>query len=447
MLVMFDRHHKEDKKKIIYAGTPFYQRSRKSPDLGAAFLLGNNNGTNCRSNCINVAQDGSGNVNSLWLGLANANPANPFASTFCVSPQRSVLGYYAYFYFDLSDWLCGLWFDAASSIINVRHSLNCCENGNTAGVCQGITTVAQALNNPIYQFGKFNCNSCAIDRHRTGVDDIQLRLGYERTWCNDKGIAGVYVIGTVPTGDAMNAEYIFEPIVGTRNGSIGAGIEGDWRFWCNSCGDRNLTVLFDANYRYAFKRKDRRTFDLCKNGQFSRFLLVVDQSNPAAPMPGVNYLTQEVEVTPRSTAQAWLAVHYEHCDYDFEVGYNFFWRQQETISNCNPCLSSTIGIYQLGCPGQNCTTASTATIAQGPNQVVADPTFVTIKPTDLNLNSAAAGAALSNKFYAVADINRCAYDCLDWFAGVGGSYEFVTNQYKCTTLPFWAVFAKFGLLF
>lgn len=456
LLNFWHRHHMEKSKKLIYAGTFLYQQSRKSSDLGSTFLRGSVSSTSnsssscatsCRSNCINVTQDGSGNVNSYWLGLANNNPANPFASTFCVSPERRTLGYYGYFYFDLSDWVCGLWFDASSAIINVRHTLNCCEQGNTATACAGVGSVAQALNNPIYQFGKFNCSDCEIDRHRTGIDDIQLRLGYERNWCNDKHIGGIYAIGTIPTGDEMNAEYIFQPTVGTRHASVGVGIEGECQLWNHGCEDRQLAFMFDANYRYAFKRSERRTFDLCKNGQFSRFLLVVDQANPAAPMPGVNFFTQPVDVTPRSTAQAWLALHYAHCDYNVEIGYNFFWRQQEKLNNCNSCFTNTIGIYQLGCPGQNCTTASTATIAQGPNQIVADATFVTLTQNDLNLNSAAAGSALSNKFYIAAEINRCAYDCLDWFAAVGGSYEFVTGNYKCTTLPVGAVFAKFGLIF
>lgn len=449
LLNFYDRHHGKENKNIIYAGTFFYQQSNKSKRLGSAFLLGNtntSNSTNCRSDCIRVAQDGTGDINSFWLGLANANPANPFNSTFCIRPERKTIGYYGYFYFDLSDWFCGLWFDASSAIVNVRHELNCCESGNTSSACPGIATVGQALNNPLFQFGKFNCSECSIDRHRTGIDDIQLRLGYERCWCDDRFVGGVYVIGTVPTGDAMNAEFIFQPTVGTRHGSAGVGFEADYELWCDSCGDRSLAVLFDANYRYAFKHKERRTFDLCRNGQFSRFLLVVDQSNPAAPMPGVNFLTQDVQVTPGSTVQAWLALHYEHCDYDVEFGYDFYWRQRERLK-C-PCpISSTIGIFQLGCPGQNCTTASTATIAQGPNQVVADAAFVNLTQNDLNLNSAAGGKALSNKFYLAADINRCANECIDWWAGVGGSYEFVTGKYKCTTLPQWAVFAKFALLF
>ena len=447
--VFYDRHHDDDNnenKNIIYSGTFFYQRSNKSKDLGSAFLLGSQNGSSeCRSNCINVAQDGSGNISSSWLGLSNTAPAEPFASTFCIEPERKTIGYYGYFYFDLSDWLCGLWIDGASSIVNVRHELNCCENGNTSTAQPGITTVAQALNNPQYLFGKFNCSDCNIDKHRTGIDDFQLRLGYERSWCNDRFIGGIYAIGTVPTGDEMNAEYIFQPVVGSRHGSVGLGIEGDYDLWCNECGDRTLAFLFDANYRYAFKSSERRTFDLCANGQFSRFLEIVTSTATATPLPGVNFLTQSVEVTPRSTVQAWLALHYKRCDYDFEFGYDFFWRQQEKLECACP-IAENIGIYQLGCT-QGCTTASTATIAQIPSQIVRDPAFVALSQNDLNLNSAAGGKALSNKFYIAAEMNRCASECLDWFAALGGSYEFVNRTYKCTTLPGWALFAKFGFIF
>jgi hypothetical protein len=455
--VFYDRHHHvndNETGKIIYSSSFFYQRSTKSKDLGAAFLLGARGNSACRSNCITVRQDGTGDVSSYWLGLTNADPADPFASTFCISPERISLGYYGYFYFDLSDWVEGLWIDASSAIVNARHKLNYCENGNTASAIPGISTVYQALNNPAYQFGKFNGDTCEIDKYRTGVDDVQLRLGYERSLCDDAFIGGLYAIGTIPTGDAMNALYVFQPTVGSRHGSIGLGIEGDYTLWTNSCDDQSVAFLFDANYRYALQRWERRTFDLCANGPFSRFLLVARESDPATALPGVNFFTQKVEVTPRSTVQAWLALHYQRCNYDVELGYDFFWRQDEKLcpqdscsDNCRTCFDNTIGIYQLGCPGQNCTSASTATIAQGPDQIVPDATFVTLTAQNLNIASGAAGKALSNKIYAAIAMNRHRSAHSDWFAAFGGSYEFVSNKYACTTLPGWAVFIRFGFIF
>lgn len=442
MLNYYNRHYKEHSK-FIYSGNFIYQKSRKSDELGSAFLLKNN------CNCVNVLQNSAGNnpptdINSYWLGLVNVNPNNPFASEFCVQPQRRMFAYYNYLYGDLSDWVCGLWMDVAFSVLSVAHNLRCCEQGNEATACAdlGNKTVADALDNPrVYKSGKFDCNSCG-DKHRAGVDDIQVRVGYERDWCNDKWLGGIYLIGTIPTGRRSNAATVFEPLIGSRHGSVGVGLNGNYALWSDDC-DRSLALLLDANYRYAFKRNECRTFDLCNNGAFSRFLLVVNESDPSTPMPGINFFTQNVEVTPQSTAQLWLALHYEHCNWDVEVGYDFFWRQREKV-DCPSCFPENIGIYQLACAGPVCTTASTAVISQGPAQITADATFVTLSAKDLNLRSGAADKALSNKVYGIASWSGDACNCADWHVAFGGSYEFVNGDYKCSTLPFWAVFGQIG---
>ena len=443
MLNYYERHHNECRDRFIYSGNFIYQKSNKSDALGSAFLLKNG----CP--CANVAQNSLGlnpptDINSVWLGLANANPNNPFLADFCVEPQRKLFAYYNYLYFDLSNCVCGLWADIAFAVLSVTHNLNFCEQGNTSSLCPELKTVCDALRNPLYNFGKFDCSKCCKDQHRAGVDDIQVRLGYERNWCDDDHLWGVYAIGTIPTGRRPNAEFIFEPLIGSRHGSFGVGGNADYQLWCDGCGDQNLALLFDANYRYVFKRSECRNFDLCNNGAFSRYMLVVNETATDTPMPGINFFTQNVDVTPRSTFQVWLALHYEHCQYDVEVGYNFFWRQQEDI-DC-VCFPEDFGIYQLGCTPV-CTSASTATISQGPTQITGDANFVELTANDLNLCSGAADKALSNKFYGIVSTSGCACDCMDWHIGFGGSYEFVNGDYRCATLPYWAVFGQFSLLF
>lgn len=435
MLNYYQRHNKDEHKRFIYSGNFIYQQSRKSETLGSAFLLKND------QNCVNVLQNSLGlnpptDINSYWLGLFN-NSGDPFASRFCIEPERKLFAYYNYMYFDLRDLFCGLWADVAFAVLSVKHKLNCCESGNTASSCSDITTVAQALNNSVYNYSKFNCGDACHTLNRAGVDDVQLRLGYEGNWCDDRHIWGLYLIGTIPTGHKPNAEYVFEPLIGSKHGSVGVGFNMDYQM------GNNFTLLFDANYRYALKHHEYRTFDLCKNGAFSRFLLIAKETDPNVAYPGVNFFTQNIEVSPRSTLQAWLALHYERCNYEIEGGYNFFWRQQEQIG-CPVAFDQNIGIYGLN--NMPDTSASTATISQGPTQVVRDATFVTLSASDLNLSSGAAARALSNKFYGI--VSREGSICaMDWSVGLGGSYEFVNGTYECSTLPFWAIFGQFSLFF
>jgi hypothetical protein len=436
----YERHY-NDRQKFIYSGTVLYQKSKKSDRLGSAFLLKNG------CNCVDVTQDSPGDINSVWLGLQNNDPNNPFSSKFCIEPERREVGYHSYWYLNLDEWVCGLWVDVATAVINAVHDLNCCEQGNNATVCPGVTTVSEALSNDLYDFGKFFCGPCGERKSRTGLDDIQVRVGYEHDWCDETMNAGLYLIGTIPTGRKPTAKYVFEPLVGSRNGSIGVGLNGDYQFWCDACGDKSLTLMTDANYRYAFSRDICRTFDLCNNGAFSRFLLLAEQDNPTVPLPGVNFLTQNVDVEQRSTIQWWLAMHYEHCDYDFEFGYNLFWRQKEGLKDCLSAPCKTVGVYDLNCAGSGCTSASTATIGTYATDLVADTTFTSITAQDINVHSGLAGEVLSNKLYAAGAWQGSCCDCFDWLAGLGGSYEFVSDKYACNALPKWAVFGRFSLMF
>lgn len=437
-LTFQERHAKrdcEERVRSIFTNTFLYQSSNKSKKLGSAFLL--NNGTNS----ITVAQNPPADVNSLWLGLFN--PTTPFSSTFSIRPESKIFGYHLNWYVNLDDWLCGLWFDLTSAVLNTRHRLNCVEVGNVATQCPGITNVSTALNNPNYLYDRYFCGLCNDELRRTALDDVQFRLGYETSMCCDALTAGIYLIGTAPAGRKATNSNIFEPLVGSKHGSIGVGFDADFQF--GLC-DQSFSILTDFNYRYAFKHKECRTFDLTANGPLSRFLLVAAQNAPAIPLAGINALTQNVSVTPQSTIQWWLALNYELCDWNFEIGYNLFWRQKEKINvNSLAPFDPAIGIYQLGCGGTSCTTSSTATI--GTFNPARDASFVALTPADLNLDSAAAGKALTNKVYGAISTTGCLCECIDWTTSVGAGYEFVTNSYKCNALSYWSIFGKFGFIF
>lgn len=426
----------ENRVRSIFTNTFLYQQSNKSKTLGSAFLLGDG------SNSITVAQTAPADVNSLWLGLFN--PTTPFSSTFSIAPQSKIFGYHLNWYVNLDSWLCGLWFDLSAAVLNTRNTLHCNEVGNFATQCPGIFNVTSALSNPNYSFGQFFCGTCNGEKRRTALDDLQFRLGYEWSWaCLGDGIWGLYFIGTAPAGRKATATYVFEPLVGSKHGSAGVGFDADYQF--NLCG-YDFSILTDFNYRYVLKHRECRTFDLTPNGPLSRFLLVAPEALPSTPLPGINFFTQNVNTTPGSTIQWWIALNFETCNWDFEVGYNLFWRQREKISSSSlTAFNPDIGIYDLGCIGAGCTSASTATI--GTFAPTADATFVPLTTANLNLTSAAAGKVLTNKIYGAVSTNGCVCECIDWIATVGGSYEFVDGSSRCSALSYWAVFGKFGWIF
>jgi hypothetical protein len=440
-------HRKERDKCYTYVGQAIVQDSRKSKQLGAAFLLGTSNEVTVQQ--APAAAGATDVINSIWLGLGSTNPDTPFSATFSIKPQRKIFAYHGYAYVNLDSWWCGLWADFAFAVVNARHSLHCEENGSTSDLCPGIATVTQALSSPTLGFGRFFCGLCNNEKRRTGFDDFQIRVGYDYAWCDNNEI-GIYAIGTIPSGRKPTAEFVFEPLVGSRHGSVGIGINGDYQFdWCG-CEGANFTLMTDANYRFVFSHKDCRTFDLIPNGAFSRFLLLVNSANTTDPIPGVNLLTQRVKVKPRSTVQWWVALNYEYCDWNFELGYNLWWRQKEKI-NAGTCTNAVVaplntGIFDISATNVF-TTASTATISSAPGTVPSDPVFVALTNANINIESGLAAKALTNKVYGALSWEGCACDCFDWMAGVGASYEFVSKHNRCAALQNWAAFGKVAVSF
>ncbi len=424
-LTFYDIHHRAKDKKFTYVGQTIFQQSRKSKGLGAAFLTGG-------SNEISVLQSGfTGAPNTILaanLALGTTPPVSPFSATFSIEPQRKIFAYHGYFYANLSDWWCGLWFDAAFAIINARHNLHCAETGSVSTLpCSLGSTIGAQLSGAgslALSYSKFFCGGCDDEKRRTGFDDLQLRLGYDWDWCDN--LIGFYVIGTVPGGRKPTAEFVFEPLVGTRHASVGVGLHGDYQIdWCG-CQDSNLTLMTDVNYRYVFSHKECRTFDLLPQGPFSRYFPVQSTVPPFLITPGVNVLTEKVNIIPRSTIQWWLGLNYEVCNWDFEIGYNLWWRQKEKIKDDVVPVPANTAVYNV------------TTGLVGP--------FIT--EANIDVNSGLAGRALTNKVYGAASWNGCICDgCFDWMAGVGGSYEFVSKHDRCSALQNWALFGKAAVSF
>ena len=420
-LLFNERHTQVENKAFTYAGQFIFQNSRKSRALGAAFLTGTNNTITVQQ--APFAPGTPATIDALSLGLANADPANPFLETFSISPQRKVFAYHGYFYLNLDAWWCGLWADVAFAIVNARHSLHCEQTGNTSSLCANIATVSDALSTQSLTAGRFFCGPCNDEKRRTGFDDLQIRLGYDYNWCDN--VFGLYLIGTVPGGRKPNAVYVFEPLVGSRHGSLGVGLQAFVPFNLCGCEDTALTLLSDFNYRYVFSHRECRTFDLLPNGPFSRFAPVVDLANPLLTFPAANVLTGPVKVQPRSTIQWWLGVNYEFCDWNFEVGYNLYWRQRERIQESSVVVPANIGIFDV--------TTATSSAA--------------ITAANIDINSAVAARALTNKIYGAFSFNGCVCDCFEWMSGFGGSYEFVAKRDRCAALSNWAIFGKCAVSF
>lgn len=388
------------------------------------------------------------NICSLWFGLESDVNSN-FNATFSMNPRRRAYG--SYFNVLLSKAWEGhqFWFNVAFTAMRAKHELRMCEtvqelagplSNFEEGTINQFTSVIAALNNPEWCFGKFS--QCSLNR--SGVDDIQLKLGYDWYYTPERNNhLSPYLVATIPTGKRQRSEFIFEPVVGSKNGSVGLGLNFDYTFY--SCEQQSVTWLFDIKYRYVFGAEQCRSFDLCKNGDWSRYLLVVPQDQTLATQPGINLFSLEAKVTSRSTIDIWTALHWQCDSFNFEVGYDFWWRQKEKVC-LKKKIASGFGIFDLAGMNGVPTSASTANISQcatGSNQAQSDATFVTLTTSDLDIDSAAHPAALSSTLYASFSWQPTpgSYPLM---LGFGGQYEFA---HRIAALEQWAFWGKLGIVF
>lgn len=370
----------------------------------------------CHKPCLSIREDGSGDVSSVWFSVI-APSGSFYDSTLSFHPKRQTYG--ALFYAALQ-CSCNFNVSITTALVQARNRMNICETGVTAlGICPCSETVTESFGNCSRCFGRATCKS----HQKTGLDDIQIKGAY--TFCNnDTAYVDSYLLVGIPTGKGSKAVYLFEPLVGSKHAQLGFGTTGVWNIQQDECQRWSLQGEF--KYRYGFAGKECRSFDLTKNCQWSRYMLFVPKSDPYSFYPAINTLTFHAKVTPRSSVDLYGALHYAYSAWNFELGYNLWYRSAEKISLCNSSLPA-VGIADLtGIAAQNPFTASTANISQGVlpgnNQMVSDTSFVPVTFSDISCQSGAAAASLSNSVYG-----SIAYSCdtrlCGMQVGVNVSYE------------------------
>ncbi len=392
--------------------TPYYQKTRHPKKLARFFL------PCCSTGTVKVQEDGLGDMGSLWLSLIAADDKQ-YEGFFSLCPERQAVGNYFDIRISLSRIICHTWMDVAFALERVRHTLNFCTNdGQNPGVACDVATLCQAFNQPDWQFGRL----WSGDKTVLGIDDVQIKLGFDWFYCDTNHISPYFVVG-VSTRTTKCDEFLFAPSIASGHNSFGFGIIGDVQvaFWdCYS----SLSLLMDFKYRREFGGTVRRTFDLCKNGDWSRYLLIVTADETSNTLPGINFLTRDVKLQATNVIDWWTALHYKHRQCHVELGYDLWWHQREALKLCS--FPDGFGIFDLaGQCGSNPTSASNAMICQSilHNQPASDATFVPISPCDLNLNSGSMPTRLSNTLYLALgyDAYVCEHPLL---IGVGASYEF-----------------------
>ena len=137
-------------------------------------------------------------------------------------------------------------------VINPSGTIEASRLGNAAALPSPRSTALQGFAGDILQTNNFpdlkqpmNFARIAGKKEVTHVADVRFALGYDFV-CNECGHFGINFQVVAPTGNAPEARFVFEPIVGNgHHVEVGGGISGRWELWSNGC-DQSFSALVEG---------------------------------------------------------------------------------------------------------------------------------------------------------------------------------------------------------
>ena len=430
----------------------FYEESTNGKDLAKYFF------PNDKTELVikGYAVPGSKDIAAEWLRIAssagNRNDENNylFQSKISVSPRQTRFGNIIKLHKRLDCINKKLWFQVFFPIIQVETNAHLNEYDKQNERIDGKWdfpepyNAAGALNSPLMLYGKITNHTQKL----SGLAEIDLKFGFKLI----KELS-IYAKCVFPTSFKPKSEYLFEPILG-NGGHWGLGLGANLNLKISE--DFNFLSNFD--YVYLFKNNEKRSFDLISSGPWSRYLLATNGSVRQRPLPLINFLTQDLDVTPGSSLSWTGAVNYHQDSFNLEAGYSFWFKEQEKV-NLKYAWKEKIGIayFEEGSAfdfdasyegsylnaGVRNPEISSPLIIPDPYPFLAVPRIDYIESSDFDLVSAKHLQTVSHKFYLALGFDGKWEDA--FFQGkLGCSYEFGINN---KSLDLWGLWGQVSLYF
>jgi len=467
----FIHRYDAEKNYSVVAFTPEYNQSLRPKNISLALF-------NSDTLSLSGSQvPGRADTNELLADYFGLSPA--FASDAFFKPliRNLILDMALYIGFDT--WVKGLYLQLRGPAVWTQWNLKLAETildeGEdtpfppgymaAAAVTAPYNSFTQAMKG-LYPFGqveKLKFGKICGAQTLGGLAAVEIVFGYDFIR-RETSHVGINFRASAPTGSRPKGIFFFEPRVGCgKNWRIGVGFTGHTRLW-EKDGEQEVIMWVDANFTNMLKTHQKRSFDFCKNGFFSRYILAkeFDENGIFAEriVPAINFTTLECDVHVSIVVDMVFMFAYSYNDFLFDVGYNGWIRSREKI-----CLKEGIPANKFGLKGvqfavnpitgqPDNTTESLATIYEtGP--IISDglfPVFLTTE--DINVKSAASPLILTQKIFWHFSY---AWTKCDWegipFLGIGAEIEFeginTRNAYQPTntTMGQASVWLKGGIAF
>ena len=295
------------------------------------------------------------------------------------------------YYQGLDELAEGLYFRIHSPVTWTRWDLNYCEKIINAGTnpmdpgyfnaivnYSNTATYGIARSQLLENFGQYVSDSKAIEdvnytiynplksarwnrcgMSKTALAELTGALGWNFVRCKNF-LFGLNIRAAAPTGNRPSGKYIFEPIVGNgHHWELGGGMNMWWTWWQSCDEKRNFTAYLDAYATHMFKTVQHRTFDLVGK-PLSRYMLAEQFTNynrfflatpigrnliPATATfnnmltPLANLTTIPVNVSYAAQGEIIFKLAYTHCNFQFDLGYDFWGRTCAKICKRFDCTN------------------------------------------------------------------------------------------------------------
>jgi len=430
-----------------------YQHSMPDEKTARYFLFKSKN---------NILVSGSGNTSDTltrdimaeWIGLGTLTndptkrAANTFRGGFTLNPVQQQMGILFEYKKDLRgvfEWsfFDDSWVGVFAPITVVSNNLQLCEFDVINRPTTGPHDIIEAMDQPSWAY-----NRIAGQRSTLRLSDLQFKFGKAFLF-QDHFILGYYSLISFPTGNRQNPGYLFDAVAG-NNGHLAFGSGVNMQIPLNrDLSSYAISLFVDLEAQFLLHNTQFRTVDL-RGKPWSRYMQFVRNDSPVnATIPGVNVLTVEVLVHPYSIVDFSGGLRITSEPIEFEIGYDIWGHPQEYLYLRCPFPEDRYGIAsgnEAPTVAGTAPTASQSTIKTlAPVDVDGDdnPTFVSIKQGDLDLQSGAAQSTLNQKIHASISFLHIGKN-RDGFINIGAFYDV---PYRNTALTNGAVWIKFGTSF
>jgi hypothetical protein len=470
---------------------PFYQKSNNKKDLGQYFSISNRTYSDRIDDYIEVSDV---ETSHLTVGdIIHYYPNDyPVLGKITFRPYQESCGVRLDYHQKLDKFVNGLFIKINMPIVSVKHSMgytytwlgtqNLPTDSNitnagagypelNAAQCTGASKTMEDyftgnVENLATQARQYPLNYYRIHNGKTkfGVADINIVLGYNFVYKESKHF-NVNTAFLIPTGNAPDGKYRFEPVVG-NGGHFGWGIGVDTAFelW----NDNNKSVEFSivTNYKYLFKGTEKRTLDFkyANTGAYTH----PNERSTWGPYkiggaygdthaePLANFLTKDLNVTPRGEFDMMFDFAVNVGNWTIDLGYELFAKANEKVSLKHTWSDNRYGNAYIGWNTTKAFISGTTieggggyeTIYRGYNSSLywngTDVlTQYTIDSTHLLFDDAETPVQVTHKFFAGFGYAENA-NKYPWMLGVGASIELTSNN---AALALWALWLKLGISF